>query len=446
MNTTKYKKAQVVIIGLGITGLSCLNFFLIRGIIPKVIDTRLRPPAINQLPSFIEFCFGRLCDEWILHADLIVVSPGVRLDDPVLIEARRMGIEIIGDIELFVREITVPIIAITGSNGKSTVTQLVGNMARYAGWKVGIVGNIGIPALTLLNNNYQLYILEISSFQLDVTYSLCAAAATILNVSEDHMDRYAAGIVDYSSSKNRIYNNAITCVINFLDPLTYPVSCNYGRLVSFGVDSNSADYRIEYCKGKAWIVIYGEYILDCFELHINCHINYYANILSALALSDSVNIPRMASLQSLRYFSGLSHRFQLIYTNRNVKWINDSKATNVAATKIAINAALSILASGDLHLLLGGDGKLANFFELTALITKYEIHLYCFGKDGFFLTKSGSKNIFLTNDIIDAMNIICRRVRRKDIVLLSPACSSLDQFLSFKYRGELFTYLSRRLG
>lgn len=440
---TNYKGNQIVVIGLGMTGLSCINFFLNLGIIPKVIDTRLHPPNVKKLPCFIQCCFGELDDRWILRADLIVISPGIKLDQPIFLEAKRLGVEIIGDIELFVREIKAPIIAITGSNGKSTVTQLVGSMARCAGWNVGVAGNIGIPVLTLLNRKYQLYVLEISSFQLDLTYSLSAYSATILNISEDHMDRYPGRLKEYNASKQKIYHNAINCIINQLDLCTKPKYTNYSNLISFSAYSNSADYRLEFYKGSTWIVAFNEYVLNCTSLKIKNYTNYN-NYLSALALSDSVQIPRLASLKVLQFFSGLSHRFQLIYKNKNIRWINDSKSTNVNSTIEAIRNTISVL-SGRLHLLLGGDGKSANFSPIKSLIIKHKIHLYCFGKDGMLLTRLGSNHIFFTNHMVDSINIISRRVKQKDIVLLSPACSSLDQFLSFEDRGNIFTYFSRKI-
>lgn len=442
----RYQGSKVVIIGLGITGLSCVNFFLNQGVVPKVIDTRRYPPRSNRLPHFIKYCFGVFNDVWILEANLIVVSPGVRLDHPILVEAMRLGIEIVGDIELFVREVTAPIIAITGSNGKSTVTQLVGQMAKCAGWNVGIAGNIGVPVLTLLNNTrYQLYVLEMSSFQLDTTYSLKATSATILNISADHMDRYTKGLKQYNFSKQKIYYNAITCVMNYKDPLTKPIINNYDYLVSFSDNSNCANYRLEYYKRNVWIVVYNKFLLNCSNLLIRNNNISYNNILSALALSDSVKIPRIASLQALQHFVTLPHRFQLVYKNNDVSWINDSKATNVGATQVAIMRTIERL-SGRLHLLIGGDGKSSDFSVLKYLVKQYEIHLYCFGKDGLLLSKLGFKHIFLTKNMLSAMHIIRRRIRKKDIVLLSPSCSSLDQFISFKERGNKFVNFARKFG
>lgn len=434
-----YRGSQVVIIGLGITGLSCVNFFLDRGVIPKVIDTRICPPGIKKLPHAVQYHLGAFNDMWLLSATLIVISPGVRLDHPILIEALKLGIEIIGDIELFAREVTAPIIAITGSNGKSTVTQLVATMVRSIGWRVGVAGNIGVPVLSLLNKSYQLYILELSSFQLDTTYSLHTIAAVILNVSEDHMDHYPGGLKQYWLSKQRIYKNTKICVMNALDPLTAPVYNDYDYCVSFSENEDSVDYYLKYYKGHIWIVAYNKYVLNCSEMRMNNRINYI-NALSALALSDIINIPRSISLKVLRQFSGLMHRCQLIYKNHGVSWINDSKSTNVSATKEAIN---NLMLSGTLHLLLGGDGKLADFSSLKHLIKQHKINLYCFGKDGSLLTELGFSDVIFTNTMVQAMRIVSRRVKPKDIVLLSPACSSLDQFKSFEMRGLIFTHVAR---
>lgn len=446
-----YRGSRIVIIGLGKTGLSCVKFFLDRGVIPQVIDSDVYTSKIYNLPYFVQYFLGGYPEEWIFNATLIVVSPGVRLDHPVLIEALNLGIEIVGDIELFVREATAPIIAITGSNGKSTVTQLVGNMAKRAGWFVGIAGNIGIPVLTLLEKSYQLYVLEISSFQLDVTYSLRATAAIILNISEDHIDRYPGGLKQYCLSKKRIYRNAAVCVVNILDSLITFAAFNKSydngsEYVTVSINSDLSHYHLEYYKGNNWIVAYDQYLLNCSEIKISGCIGYM-NALSALALSDVVKIPRIASLTALRQFSGLPHRFQLIYKNRDISWINDSKATNVSATTEAINNAMMISSSaGVLHLLLGGDGKKADFSSLKYLIKKRNINIYCFGKDGLILTELGYNHVFLTDTMKEAMYIISQRAQRRDIVLLSPACSSLDQFISFKARGFFFTYFAREFG
>lgn len=231
-----YQGKKVVIIGLGLTGLSCVDFFLARGVTPRVIDTRISPPGLDKLPENVERHLGDMNQEWLLDADLIVASPGIALASPALSVAAEAGVEIVGDIELFCREAQAPIVAITGSNGKSTVTTLVGEMAKSAGWNVGVGGNIGLPALMLLKQECDLYVLELSSFQLETTNSLRAAAATILNVTEDHMDRYPLGLQQYRAAKLRVYENAKVCVVNSDDALTMPIRGADSRCVSFGAD------------------------------------------------------------------------------------------------------------------------------------------------------------------------------------------------------------------
>lgn len=231
-----YQGKKVVIIGLGLTGLSCVDFFMARGVTPRVIDTRLSPPGLDKLPENVERHLGDMNQEWLLDADLIVASPGIALASPALSVAAEAGVEIVGDIELFCREAQAPIVAITGSNGKSTVTTLVGEMAKSAGWSVGVGGNIGLPALMLLKQECDLYVLELSSFQLETTTSLRAAAATILNVTEDHMDRYPLGLQQYRAAKLRVYENAKVCVVNSDDALTMPIRGADSRCVSFGAD------------------------------------------------------------------------------------------------------------------------------------------------------------------------------------------------------------------
>ncbi len=230
-----YQGKKVVIIGLGITGLSCVDFFLSRGVIPKVIDTRAAPPGMEKLPPEVACHSGSFQPQWLADADLIVASPGIALATPELQTAADNGIEIVGDIELFCREAKAPIVAITGSNGKSTVTSLVGEMAKTAGLSVGIGGNIGIPALSLLKANHQLYVLELSSFQLETTDSLRATVATVINLSEDHMDRYPHGLQQYRAAKLRIYNQAKYCIVNQQDALTLPATGADQRCISFGV-------------------------------------------------------------------------------------------------------------------------------------------------------------------------------------------------------------------
>ncbi|MGL4958098.1 MAG: UDP-N-acetylmuramoyl-L-alanine--D-glutamate ligase [Plesiomonas sp.] len=443
----RYADKNIVIIGLGATGLSCVDFFLSQNVIPKVIDTRNAPVGLDKLPATIEVHTGGLNQAWLLNADLIIASPGIALSRPELQAALAAGVEIIGDIELFCREAKAPIIAITGSNGKSTVTRLVGEMAASAGLCVGVGGNIGIPALSLLEHRYDLYVLELSSFQLETTHSLQAIAATVLNVTEDHMDRYQ-GLDDYRAAKLSIYQHAAHLIINADDPLTMPEAPADGPIISFGI--TQGQYRLSEIDGIQWLtapvvgdlhaVERSDAILPVSEMKLVGQHNY-ANALAALALADAAGISRTGALQALRIFGGLEHRFQLVHEAHGIRWINDSKATNVGSTEAALHG---LKVSGRLHLLLGGDGKGADFSSLQPLLQSAHIQLYCFGRDGQQLAalKPGS---VLVETLEQAMQQIAGVVSTGDMVLLSPACASLDQFKNFEVRGQEFVRLAREL-
>ncbi|KKI48730.1 UDP-N-acetylmuramoyl-L-alanyl-D-glutamate synthetase [Obesumbacterium proteus] len=435
-----YQGKKVVIIGLGLTGLSCVDFFLARGVTPRVIDTRISPPGLDKLPENVERHLGDMNQEWLLDADLIVASPGIALASPALSVAAEAGVEIVGDIELFCREAQAPIVAITGSNGKSTVTTLVGEMAKSAGWNVGVGGNIGLPALMLLKQESDLYVLELSSFQLETTSSLRAAAATILNVTEDHMDRYPLGLQQYRAAKLRVYENAKVCVVNSDDALTMPIRGADSRCVSFGADVG--DYHLNRQQGEIWLRVRGEKVLNTREMKVTGKHNF-TNALAALALADAVGIPRASSLKALTTFTGLAHRFQLSLEHNGVRWINDSKATNVGSTEAALNG---LHVDGTLHLLLGGDGKSADFSALAQYLQGDKVRLYCFGRDGAQLAALRPEIAEQTETMEQAMRVIATKVKTGDMVLLSPACASLDQFKNFEQRGDEFSRLAKELG
>lgn len=434
-----YRGRKVVIIGLGITGLSCVDFFLAQGVTPRVMDTRVSPPGLDKLPEAVERYVGGINSDWLMASDLIIASPGIALAHPALSEAADAGIEIVGDIELFCREAQAPIVAITGSNGKSTVTTLVGEMARAAGWQVGVGGNIGLPALTLLKSPAQLYVLELSSFQLETTYSLKAAAATILNVTEDHMDRYPLGMQQYRAAKLRIYENASVCVVNADDGMTMPVRGVDARCVSFGI--NLGDYHLTQHQGSTLLRAQGEKVLNTDEMTLVGQHNF-TNALAALALADAVHIPRASSLKALTTFTGLPHRFQLVHEANGVRWINDSKATNVGSTEAALNG---LQVKGTLWLLLGGDGKAADFSSLTPYLQGDSVQLFCFGRDGDALAALRPEIATRTETMQQAMALIAPQVKAGDMVLLSPACASLDQFRNFEQRGDQFAQLAKEL-
>lgn len=430
---TSYKNKKVTVIGLGKTGLSCVDFLLAKQADVRVIDTRTQPAGAEQLAKNVPLHTGSLNQQWLLESDLIIISPGLAVKTPEIQTALAAGIEVIGDIELFCREAKKPIIAITGSNGKSTVTSLVAHMVNAAGLKVGMGGNIGIPALSLLAQAHDMYVLELSSFQLETTYSLKATSATVLNISEDHMNRYV-DLEDYRQAKLKIYHHAQTAVINAEDALTAMDGLKNG--VSFGEDN--ADYWLKTEKGRSYLMAKDERVLACDEMKLVGRHNYM-NALAAIALAQAAGIPLESIRRALREFNGLDHRFQLAHFAHGVRWVNDSKATNVGSTVAALTG---LQLNGTLHLLLGGDGKGADFSELASLINQPNIICYCFGQDGEQLAAlSPRSQRFSTME--EAINALRPTLSAGDMVLLSPACASLDQFSSFEQRGDEFTRLAK---
>lgn len=435
----QYQNKIVTVIGLGKTGLSCVEFLTKKQADVRVIDTRQNPAGAEQLAKNIPLHTGGLNLDWLLQSDIIVISPGLAVKTPEIQTALSAGVEVIGDIELFCREADKPIIAITGSNGKSTVTSLATEMAKAAGLNVGMGGNIGIPALSLLEQNHDLYVLELSSFQLETTYSLKAVAATVLNISEDHMNRYV-DLEDYRQAKLKIYHQCQTAVINAEDSLTKEDNRQSARVqLSFG--EHNADYWLKTDNGKQYLMAKDEVILPCDEVKLVGRHNYM-NALAAIGLVQAAGIKTAGIQTALRTFTGLDHRFQLAHFADGVRWINDSKATNVGSTVAALTG---LHLTGTLHLLLGGDGKNADFSELQKLINKPYIHCYCFGQDGKQLAAlSAQSHLFDTME--QAIEYLRPQLKAGDMVLLSPACASLDQFASFEKRGEEFTRLAKLSG
>lgn len=428
---------RILIIGLGQTGLSGLHYCLARGITPAVMDTRACPPGADQLPEHIERHFGELKLAPMLAAQLIIASPGLALATPELQQAQAAGVEIVGDIELFVRECQAPIVAITGSNGKSTVTTLVGEMASEAGIKVGVGGNIGTPALDLLSSELELAVLELSSFQLETTHSLSAAAATVLNISEDHLDRYDS-LAHYRDTKLEIYHRADLAVYNREDDQTRPSGAD--AAVSFGLDHT--DYgRIQH-QGEWWLSRFGEPVLPVSALKILGTHNQL-NALAAMALADQVKIPQSAQLAVLRRFSGLAHRCQRVAEKQGVLWVNDTKATNVGATLAAI-AGMSEVVTGRLWLIAGGQGKDQDFSPLIPLLQGPVAGMVCFGQDRHQLLALAD-NTHEVSNLDDAVAWCAANARAGDCVLLAPACASLDMYARYQLRGEHFIALVEAL-
>lgn len=431
-----------IVVGLGKTGISCVRYLAREGLPFSVVDSRVSPPGLDELYRYypqVPVFLGGFDHSLFSAADELIVSPGIPLAQPVIKEAIKGGANAIGDIELFSRAIgDKPVIAITGSNGKSTVTSLLGAMAHKAGINVAVGGNIGTPALSLINNAIDLYILELSSFQLETTASLRAAVATVLNISPDHMDRYES-IDEYYLAKQKIYRGCRAAVYNLDDPLSAPLLPEL--VTSFGFTAKEPDLKdfgIRVEKGATWLCKGTKLLLDTSSMKIYGRHNHM-NALAALALGESVNMPLDAMLQAIRDFSGLEHRCQWLADIDGVQWFNDSKATNVGAS-IASIKGLGSLCKENIILIAGGEGKGADFTELQPIVKQYVRHLILIGCDAKLIknTLSNYTQIKQVDSIKQAVQIAETLSCKGDIVLLAPACASFDMFNNFEDRGDQF--------
>ncbi|HCH6297010.1 TPA: UDP-N-acetylmuramoyl-L-alanine--D-glutamate ligase [Vibrio parahaemolyticus] len=427
---------NVVVVGLGITGLSVVKH--LRKTQPqltvKVIDTRDNPPGAERLPEQVELHRGGWNTQWLAEADLVVTNPGIALATPEIQTVLAKGTPVVGDIELFAWSVNKPVVAITGSNGKSTVTDLTGVMAKAAGLTVGVGGNIGVPALELLEQDADLYVLELSSFQLETTSSLKLKAAAFLNLSEDHMDRYE-GMADYRAAKLRIFDHAELAVVNRDDQETHPeVEMS---VVTFGSDEQA--YGLEVDGSRTWLLDHGQRVIASDELKLVGKHNL-ANALVVLALLKAAGVDYHNALNVLKNYTGLTHRCQVVADNRGVKWVNDSKATNIASTMAALSGLES---TGKLYLLVGGVGKGADFTPLKPIFATLNLQLCCFGLDGDdFMPLHESAIRF--NTMEDVIQQISSQLKSGDMVMLSPACASFDQFDNFMARGDAFAVLAQK--
>lgn len=439
-----------VIVGLGVTGLSCARYLKDCGLSVAVTDTRENPPhlaALSQAYPDIPVALGEISAALLDKATSIILSPGIALREPVIAKQVKRGIPVIGDIELFARAVKAPVIAITGTNAKSTVTTLVGKMAEASGYNVQVGGNLGIPALDLLLKNpaTNLFVLELSSFQLETTYSLKPQVATVLNISPDHMDRYD-DVAAYQRAKYRVYQNCRIAVCNRDDVLT---ECNDNTLeqkLYFTLDVPRAGEFGLLSKDNVVYLAQGDKpLLAVNELPVMGK-HYQANALAALAIGHGFGLPLASMLQVLREFKGLPHRCQLVRERNQVKWYNDSKGTNVGATQAAI-LGLGSEITGKLIMIMGGVGKNADFTTLTPAILKYARHVVLIGEAAkeIALTLQDRIPISFANSMDEAVSQAADIAKPEDSVLLSPACASLDMFKNYEHRGEVFTNIVERL-
>lgn len=438
-----------VVIGLGKTGLSCVRYLKAQGYPVAVNDTREHPPGLAELRAEfpdVEVSLGKLDAELFLRASEVISSPGISIREPAIAAAMAAGVSVVGDVELFCRAAKAPIVAITGSNAKSTVTTLVGLMGEAAGKRTGVCGNIGTPVLDMLaEGEKDLYVMELSSFQLETTHSLKAAVAVVLNLSEDHMDRYI-GMVDYHQAKHRIYRNCERFVFNREDALTVPLIADDLPRASFGLgvpDLN--DFGVRVVEGKPYLARGREMLMPVSELQIFGDHNV-ANALACLALGEAVGLPMDAMLNTLRSFTGLKHRCQRVAMHNGIGWYNDSKGTNVGATLAAING-LGAAISGKILLIAGGVGKGQDFTPLSPAMAQFGRSLILIGEDASVIDLAVAAALprFHCTSLDEAIAQALRLAKPGDAVLLSPACASFDMFKHYEDRGDQFVAGVRRL-
>ncbi|MBU0656653.1 MAG: UDP-N-acetylmuramoyl-L-alanine--D-glutamate ligase [Gammaproteobacteria bacterium] len=440
---------KTLIVGLGQTGLSVARHLHTQGVTFAVVDSRENPPGKDELlarfpdaPSHFGAFAG--APELFAKAETLVVSPGIAIATPEIRAAGERGAELIGDIELFVREAKAPVVAITGSNGKSSVTTLVDLMAKKAGMASYAGGNLGYAALDLLEQPVpDLYVMELSSFQLETTHSLQAVASVVLNVSEDHLDRYDS-YAHYAASKQVIYQNAACAVVNRDDPLVMGMlsDAERSRSVSFGLDvPASGQYGIREHDGKRWLAK-GETLLLAVDAMKLPGDHNYANALASLALGEAASIPLDGMLEALSEFTGLPHRTQWVRERNAVNWFNDSKGTNVGATLAAL-AGLP----GKTVLIAGGQGKGADFSPLRPVAASKARALVLIGEDRQQLAEvvEGYATYVFAGSMDEAVMIAAELAQPGDNVLLSPACASFDMFKGYAHRGDVFSEAVRRL-
>lgn len=429
--------AKILVVGLGSTGLSVSHYLQELGFKFAITDSRAKPPLLDEfmeiMPDTPVFTGGFDVDAFKVATHL-VVSPGLSLNEQAIRKAIANGAKIVSDIDLLACSVTAPIVAITGSNGKSTVTTMVGEMAKEAGVKVAVGGNLGVPALALLEQEADLYVLELSSFQLERTTVLNAAAATVLNVSADHLDRHV-DMAGYAREKQQIFRGDGAMVINLDDPVVKAMRQADRNIYTFSVKTEADFYLAKQGDGE-YLMFRGQVLMPLAQLPLEGRHNA-ANALAALALGQAVGLDIQAMCQALKKFKGLEHRMQKVAEIRGVAWVNDSKATNIGACVAALEGY-----GRKVILIAGGDAKGADMNELVPAILEKAKAVVVVGRDGLLIEQAltGSEVVIkAATTMAHAVQVAAELAVSGDTVLLSPACASLDQYKNYQDRGNKFT-------
>ncbi|MCU4414567.1 UDP-N-acetylmuramoyl-L-alanine--D-glutamate ligase [Acinetobacter sp. WU_MDCI_Axc73] len=431
-----------VVAGFGISGVSAVNFLHEQGYRVAVTDSRETPPGHDQIPTDVKTSFGQLDTDLLLQAEEIILSPGLAPQLAEIQAAIAKGIPVVSDIQLLRRATDVPIVAITGSNAKSTVTTLIGQMAQNAGRKVAVGGNLGRPALDLLKDQPELIVLELSSFQLETTSNLNAAVAVVLNMSEDHLDRHG-DMFGYHKAKHRIFQGVKKVVYNRDDSLTRPLVPDQTPMQSFGLSAPDLNQYgiLREDNGTLWLARGRERLIKSSELYIQGTHNV-ANALACLALGEAIGLPRDSMLDTLKQFKGLEHRCEFVKTVDGVRYYNDSKGTNVGATLAAIDGLGAAIEpqQGKVVVILGGQGKGQDFSLLKDSVAQYVKAAILIGEDAPLLQTAlqGSAELIQAQSLKQAVELAQAKTTEHDVVLLSPACASFDMFKGYPDRGHQF--------
>ena len=434
------KGKRVLVLGLGDTGLSVANWIESEGGVVRAADTRAAPPRRKDFAG--EFHAGKFKAPLLKDIDLVCISPGLSLAEEIVQAALAKGIPVVGDIELFAWACRDKVFAITGTNGKSTVTALTGHLLRSAGVDCEVAGNISPPALDALlkrKNPPAAWVLELSSYQLEATWSLAPVASAMLNLSEDHLDRYA-GLAEYAGAKARIFQGAGAQVLNRCDSASMALALPGRTQVTFGLDA--PDMPEDFGIAGAWLVRGKDRILALADLPLAGAHNA-ANALAACALAQLAGAPLAALAQGLRGFRGLPHRMQRVLLRGGVEWLDDSKGTNVGATVAALKGL-----SKKAVLILGGEGKGQNFAPLVPAIRERAMHVLLIGRDAALIGKAIAASGVPAERMASMEKAVARAAQLAasgDAVLLSPACASFDMFRDYKQRGEAFAAAAKGL-
>ncbi|MFN6261252.1 MAG: UDP-N-acetylmuramoyl-L-alanine--D-glutamate ligase [Chromatiaceae bacterium] len=434
--TKLFQGKRVAVIGLGVTGLATVRFLLKQGVKPVLMDTRLKVAGIETIPAekVDGIYFGELDANRLARMDVLLVSPGLDTSHPAIRFATAQGAQLMGDVELFALCNEKPVVAVTGSNGKSTVTKLTEHMLNCSGMQALAAGNIGLAVLDALERtDAKVYVLELSSFQLDTTHSLKLRAAANLNVTEDHLDRHGT-MAAYTAAKQRIYLHTDVAIYNAEDPLTRPLGCAAPQ-IGLNLQQPQDGYGLVQQQGETWLLVDGAPLLPVTQMSMVGRHNQF-NALASCALALAVGCSREALVQALKTYQPLPHRCALVADHAGVRWVNDSKATNVGATLAAI-AGLRADVSGKLILIAGGDGKGVDFTELATVLRQQVDQVITLGRDGPAIAALVPGSIEVA-DLTAAVKQAAALARAGDMVLLSPACASLDMFKNYEERGRLF--------